>query len=82
MSSPFAYHFNLSLKQSPTSEKGKEEMQNVPYALVIDSLMYVMACIWPDIIDVAGVLSRFLSNPGKEHWAARKWILRDFKSTS
>ncbi|CAN1237861.1 Retrovirus-related Pol polyprotein from transposon TNT 1-94, partial [Linum grandiflorum] len=30
----------------------------------------------PDIAHAVGVVSRFLSNPGKEHWAAVKWILR------
>lgn len=27
-------------------------------------------------------MSRFLSNPGKEHWAALKWILRYLRGTS
>lgn len=27
-------------------------------------------------------MSRFLSNPGKEHWAAVKWILRYLRGTS
>ncbi|KAI4334907.1 hypothetical protein L6164_013609 [Bauhinia variegata] len=29
-----------------------------------------------------GVVSRYLSNPGKEHWQAVKWILRYLKGTS
>jgi len=29
-----------------------------------------------------GVVSRFLSNPGKEHWEGVKWILRYLKGTS
>ena len=28
------------------------------------------------------VVSRFMSNPGKEHWNAVKWILRYLKGTS
>ena len=31
---------------------------------------------------VVGVVSRFLSNPGKEHWNAVKWILRYLRGTS
>ena len=29
-----------------------------------------------------GIVSRFLSNPGKKHWEAVKWILRYLKGTS
>ena len=29
-----------------------------------------------------GVVSRFMSNPGKPHWVAVKWILRYLKGTS
>ena len=29
-----------------------------------------------------GVVSRFLANPGKQHWQAVKWILRYLKGTS
>jgi hypothetical protein len=28
------------------------------------------------------VVSRFMHNPGKEHWNAVKWILRYLKGTS
>jgi len=44
--------------------------------------MYVMVCTRPDIAHAVGVVSRFLSNPGNEHWEGVKWILRYFKGTS
>lgn len=51
-------------------------MSNVPYANAIDSLMYGMVCTRPDIISqTVGVVSRYMHNPGKEHWQAVKWIL-------
>ncbi|CAN0919975.1 Retrovirus-related Pol polyprotein from transposon TNT 1-94 [Linum grandiflorum] len=50
-------------------------MKNVPYASAVGSLMYAMVCTRPDIAHAFGVVSRFLSNPGKEHWVAVKWIL-------
>ena len=53
----------------------------MPYASVVGSLMYVMACTRPDIAHAVEVVSRFLSNPGKEHWAAMKWILRYLRGT-
>ena len=46
------------------------------------SLMYAMVCTMPDIAHAVGVVSRFISNPGKEHWAIVKWILRYLKGTS
>jgi len=36
----------------------------------------------PDIAHVVGVVSRFLSNPGIEHWKVVKWILRYLRGTS
>jgi len=62
----------ISSKQSPTSEKENEEMKKVPYASAVGSLMYAMVCTRPDITHAVGVVNRFLSNPGKEHWAAVK----------
>ena len=44
--------------------------------------MYAMVCTRPDIAHSVGVVSRFLSNPGKEHWDAVKWILRYLRGTS
>lgn len=44
--------------------------------------MYAMVCTRPDIAYAVGVVSRFLANPGKEHWAAVKWILRYLRGTT
>jgi hypothetical protein len=38
--------------------------------------MYAMVCTCPHIAHSMGVVSRFLVNPGKEHWNPVKWILR------
>ncbi|GJR64776.1 retrovirus-related pol polyprotein from transposon TNT 1-94 [Tanacetum coccineum] len=37
---------------------------------------------WPDLVHAVGVVSRFLSNPGKKHWEAVKWIFRYLRGTS
>jgi hypothetical protein len=29
-----------------------------------------------------GVVSRYMNNPGKEHWEAVKWILRYLRGTT
>ena len=44
--------------------------------------MYAMVCTRPDIGYAVGVVSRYMSNPGKEHWNAVKWILRYLKGTT
>ncbi|GKV32746.1 hypothetical protein SLEP1_g41331 [Rubroshorea leprosula] len=73
---PLASHFKLSTEQCPASKEEAEYMKNVPYASAVGSLMYAMVCTRPDIAHAVGVVSRFLSNPGKQHWAAVKWIFR------
>ena len=82
VSCPLANHFQLSTKQCPSTDAEKTEMESIPYASAVGSLMYAMVCTRPDIAHAVGVVSRFLSNPGKEHWAAVKWILRYLRGTS
>ena len=69
---PLANHFNLSSMQCPKSDKKKNEMKSVPYASTIGSLIYVMVCTRTDITYAIGVVSRYLSNLGKDHWVAVK----------
>lgn len=49
--------------------------------MTIESLMNAMVCTQPDIAHLIGVVSRFLSNPSKEHWVAIKWIFRYLRGT-
>ena len=57
-------------------------MSKVPYASAVGSLMYAMVWTRPDIAHAVGVVSRFMENPGNEHWQAVKWILRYLRGTS
>ena len=79
---PLAAHFKLSTELCLRDDKEKEEMSKIPYASVVGSLMYTMVCILPYIAYSVGVVSRFLANPGKQHWQAVKWILKYLKGTS
>ena len=63
-------HFKLSKEQSPKTEEESDHMSKVPYALAIGSLMYAIVCTRPNIAHVVGVVSRFMSRPGKQHWEA------------
>lgn len=37
--------------------------------------MYAIVSTRPDIAYVVSIVSKFMANPGKEHWRAVKWIL-------
>ena len=82
VSSPLASHFKLNSRHSPSTDKEKEDMRRVLYALAVGSLMYAMVCTRPDITYAVGVISYFLSNPGRLHWEAVKWIMRYLRGTS
>ncbi|GJR72297.1 retrotransposon protein, putative, ty1-copia subclass [Tanacetum coccineum] len=73
---PLGGHFKLSLKDCPVKDCDVERMSKVPYANAVRSLMYLMVCTRPDIVYAVNVVSRYLGNPGKNHWEAVKWILK------
>ena len=57
-------------------------MSMVPYASTVGSLKYAMVCTRPYIVHVVGVVSRYMSHLGIEHWNAVKWILKYLRGTS
>ena len=67
VSTPLGSHFKLSKEQSLKIEEKRDHMSKVPYASAIGSLMYAMVCTRPDIAHAMGVVSRFMSRPGKQH---------------
>ncbi|KAJ0837622.1 putative RNA-directed DNA polymerase [Helianthus annuus] len=82
VSSPLTPNFKLTDKDCPSSKEEIEDMDKVPYASAVGSLMYAMVCTRPNIAHAVGVVSRFLSNPGKKHWEAVKWIFRYLRGSS
>ena len=82
VSSPLSNQFQLSRRLCPTNQEEKDKMAGIPYSSAVGSLMYAMVCTRPDIAHAVGVVSRYLSNPGREHWEAVKWILRYLRGTS
>lgn len=71
----------LSTEQSPKTEEEKRQMENVPYASAVGSLIYAMMCTRPDICFAFGMVSRYQSNPGTAHWGAIKRIFRYLRGT-
>ena len=43
--------------------------------------MYAQVCTRPDIAFVVGVMGRYLSNLGMQHWKAAKCVMRYLKRT-
>ena len=82
VSTPLGSHFKLSKEQSPKTKEENDHMSKVPYASTIGSLIYAMVCIRLDIAHVVGIMNRFMSRPGRQHWEAVKWIMRHLKSSS
>jgi len=70
VSTPIAPHFKLSAAQCPSTDQDIEYMSRVPYSSVVGSLMYAMVCSRPDLSYAMSLVSRYMSNPGKEHWRA------------
>jgi len=72
----------LSAEQHPKTQEEEEDMFRVPYASAVNSVMYEMVCTRPDIAHAVGVLRRFMSKPGKEHWRTVKQVFGYFRGTS
>ena len=78
MNVPIPVGRKLSAEKCPKTQEEEEDMSRVPYASALGSQMYAMVCTRPEIAHVVGVLSRFMSNPRKEHWTAVKRVFQIF----
>ena len=56
-------------------------MKAVLYASAVGSLQYAQVCTRPDLAFITGVLGRYQSNPGIEHWTMVKKALRYVQGT-
>ena len=79
---PIPVGAKLSVEQCPKTQEEEEDMSCVPYASAVGSLMYAMVCTRPYIAHAVGVLSRFMSNQGKENWKAVMRVFRYLRGTS
>ena len=71
----------LTKSMCPQSEEEKEKMSKKPYRELIGSLIYLVQLTRPDIAAAVYTCSKFLNNPGIEHWNAAKGILMYLKRT-
>ncbi|GMF61966.1 unnamed protein product [Phytophthora fragariaefolia] len=71
----------LTMMQSPTANAERETMRTKPYRSLIGCLLHITTCTRPDVAYIVTQLSRFLENPGQQHWKAAIRVLRYMKST-
>jgi hypothetical protein len=68
--------------QCPKTKEEEEDMYHVPYPSAVGSLMYAMVCTRPNIAHAVGVLSRYMSKLGKEHWITVKRVFMYLHGTT
>nr|ABB46939.2 retrotransposon protein, putative, Ty1-copia subclass, expressed [Oryza sativa Japonica Group] len=68
---PTPYHPSVLLRKN--QRIGKDQLR---YSQIIGSLMYLASATRPDISFVVSKLSRFISNPGDDHWHALERVMR------
>ena len=71
----------MSKEQYPKTPQEVKDMRRIPYASVVDTLMYVMLCTRPDICYAMVIVSRYQSNPRLDHWMSVKIILKYLRRT-
>jgi hypothetical protein len=65
----------LSIAEKPTREGEALDTSTFPYASLVGGLLYIANCTRVDLSHCTGILSRFMSNPTKEHWRLTKAAL-------
>ena len=68
ISTPLLGHLKLNKEIYPMTKEEKEKMSKRPYISAIGSLMYAMVCTRKYISHAMGIVSRYMSHPGIEHW--------------
>ena len=79
---PLAGHFKLLVNLKPVKEEERRYMERVPYSSAVGSIMFSMETSRPDLSYAISVLSRFMSDPKKEHWEAMKWLIKYIKGST
>ena len=64
---PLSSYVKLSKLDCPQSDEERAQMDKLPYAFDCGSLMYAMIAMRLDSAFAVGVVSRYMSNPGKKH---------------
>nr|GFB65338.1 zinc finger, CCHC-type [Tanacetum cinerariifolium] len=71
--------FVMLEKLKPNTGKPVDQLE---YSRAIGCLMYAMTSARPDIAYVVGRLSRFTSNPSRQHWKAITRVFKYLRGTN
>ncbi|KAL0313547.1 UNVERIFIED_CONTAM: Retrovirus-related Pol polyprotein from transposon TNT 1-94 [Sesamum radiatum] len=71
----------LSKKQSSKTDEELKRMSDIPYALAVGRIQYVVQCTRPDVAYAFSVTSRYQAYTRKAHCGAVKSILKYLKRT-
>ncbi|MCO5598957.1 hypothetical protein L7F22_053056 [Adiantum nelumboides] len=82
LSTPLPAYLKLSKNNCPKFVEEKAAMAKIPYASAYGSLRYAMVATRLDIAHAVGVVSRFMSKPGKKNWDVVKLICRYLGGTT
>ncbi|KAA0026120.1 gag/pol protein [Cucumis melo var. makuwa] len=78
---PFRHGVHLSKEQCPKIPQEVDDIRRIPYTSAVGSLMYAMLYTRPNICYSVGIVSRYQSNPGLDHWTTAKIILKYLRRT-
>ena len=73
---PTSSQFKLRRLRPEQKEEERKFMEEIPYSSAVGIIMYAMVGSRPDLGFAVGLISRYMFEPGREHWEATKWVLR------
>jgi len=79
---PMVPGVSLTKATAPLTEAETQQFTHIPYSRVIGELNFAMRVSRPDIAYAVSALSKFLSNPGVEHYQQLHHLLRYIRGTS
>ena len=79
---PMVPGVSLTKATAPLTEAEAQQFAYTPYSRVIGELNFAMRVSRPDIAYAVSALSKFLSNPGVEHYQQLHHLLRYIRGTS
>ena len=78
---PVGHEIFLSKRDYPTTPQEREYMSRVSYTSIVGSIMYAMTYTRSDMAYSLEVVSRYQSDPEKNHWKVVKTILKYLRNT-
>ena len=78
---PLGAHLKMRAATVEKQEQDEDYMKSIPYSSAVGSIMYAMIGTRPDLAYPVGIISRYMSQPAREHWLGVKWVLRYIKGS-